>query len=191
MRKRILFSLFLALLLTISATALAGTGYPWRDHAHPFDFLFGNHIDTHQQGKTLGNGGYTGFFYIKFTGTVTEDGVPIATHGNCSLTPDECTVGWRLHGVPVQAMLMAHGHGQHPTWCVDPADLPAQPGFSHFHWFGPPAHAHDIPIGSVYDGYLLKLTAVDTFFFDHHGGFLVTPGIDETTHANVVTDCGN
>ena len=189
MRKKMIIPILLVLLLLGTGTALAGTSYPWRDHARPFDFLFDNHIDTHQQGKVLGNGGYKGFFYIKYTGELTPEGVPVAEHGNCSLTPDECTVGWLLQGVPIQAEVLAHEEGQHPTWCVDPADLPAQPGYSHFHWFGPPDHAHGLEVGDVYDGYLLKLMAVDTFFFDHHGGFLLTPGIDVETHANIVTDC--
>jgi hypothetical protein len=46
-----------------------------------------------------------------------------------------------------------------------------------------------LTVGAEYPGVLLKLTARETFFFEHHGGFLVTPGIDYETHANVVTDC--
>ena len=44
-------------------------------------------------------------------------------------------------------------------------------------------------IGETFAGYLLKLTAVDTFWFDHHGLFPVTPGIDFETHANLYTVC--
>jgi hypothetical protein len=78
--------------------------------------------------------------------------------------------------------------GSHPEWYIDPADLPPQPGYSHFHWLNESPHAGGLVIGQTYDGYLLKLTARDTFSFEHHGGFLVTPGIDEVTHANVVTE---
>jgi hypothetical protein len=47
----------------------------------------------------------------------------------------------------------------------------------------------DIQLGQLYSGYLLKLTARATFYFNHHGGmFLVTPGVDTTSHANV-TSC--
>jgi hypothetical protein len=67
--------------------------------------------------------------------------------------------------------------------------MPNQPGFTHFHWLGQPEHAGGLVTGQTYDGYLLKLTATEAFFFDHHGGFEVTPGIDYETHANVVTDC--
>ena len=79
--------------------------------------------------------------------------------------------------------------GQHPTWCVASEDLPNEPGYSHFHWSNQSSHADGLTVGQVYDGYLLKLNAIDTFFFDHHGGFLVEPGIDQITHANIKTDC--
>lgn len=68
------------------------TGYEWQNHASPFDFLFGNHFDTHQQTKISGNGQLNGFFYIKFNGNFTPEGYPEATHGNCSQTPG--TVAW-------------------------------------------------------------------------------------------------
>jgi hypothetical protein len=37
------------LLLSGSGVAAAADLYPWRNHAAPFNFLFGNEIDTHQQ----------------------------------------------------------------------------------------------------------------------------------------------
>lgn len=186
MKKRI------ALLISLCSLFVTGSvlaaGYAWRDHHAPFDFLFGNHIDTHQQTKLNGNGKLNGFFYIRYTGDEV-DGVPVAEHGDCTMTPDACTVGWLLHGISAQATLLAKPEGEHPLWCVAADDIPPQQGYSHFHWLGAPEHAGDLEIGAVYDGYLLKLTARDEFFFEHHGGFLVTPGIDTETHANVVTDC--
>ncbi len=177
-----------ALALKSPSSGGNSNGYSWQNHSAPFDFLFGNHIDTHQQTKELGNGQLQGFFYITFNGNETGDGIPEATHGNCNMNPG-CTVGWNLHGIPVQATLVAHGEGQHPTWCIDPDDMPNQQGYTHFHWLGAPEHAGGIGLGETYEGYLLKLTAHETFFFKHHGGFLVTPGIDYETHANVVTEC--
>ena len=108
------------LILSVSAvgTVLA-EGYPWRNHRAPFDFLFGNHIDTHQQTSWLGNGLLKGHFYIRFTGDETEDGFPIANHGDCEMTGD-CTVGWKLDGISMTAKYRGHVHGQHPTWCVRP-----------------------------------------------------------------------
>jgi hypothetical protein len=186
MKKVVVTLIFLSFFIYSASSALA-KGYPWREHASPFDFLFGNHIDTHQQTKLLGKGQLEGFFYIKFTGQF-QDGYPEATHANCTQASEACTVGWILHGVHIQATLLEHEPGQHPLWYVDLDDVPKQPGYTHFHWLGNPEHAHDLTVGDTYDGFLLKLTAVDTFFFQHHGGFLVTPGIDDITHANIVTD---
>jgi hypothetical protein len=174
--------------LTVLALFLLGTGfvlaegYRWRDHAPPYDFTFGNHIDAHQQSKIAGKGKLEGFLYIRFKG------YPVAEHADCAGVPDECTVGWILDGLPASAVYLGHDKGQHPQWYVDPGDLPRQPGYSHFHWLNESAHADGLTVGDTYDGYLLKLTARDTFFFEHHGGFLVTPGIDEATHFNIVTE---
>ena len=162
--------------------------YRWRDHAPPFDFMFGNHIDVHQQSQVTKGDKLEGFLYIKFTGEDTEDGYPIAEHANCEKAPDQCTVGWILDGIPIRATYRGHEGKGHPQWLVDPADLPPQPGYTHFHWLNESAHAGGLTVGETYDGYLLKLTARDTFFFKHHGGFLVTPGIDEATHYNIVTE---
>lgn len=195
MRKR--WSLFLLLVLLAATTSVAlAQGYSWRGHARPFNFLFGNHIDAHQQTKTVGRNQLQGFLYISATGE-TVDGVPEATHADCDAQPETCTVGWLLHGIAMEATYVGHEEGMHPTWCVDPDDLPAQGGYSHFHWLGAPAHptggghgeGDGLVPGERYAGYLLKLTAVDSFFFQHHGGYLVTPGIDTVTHANVITDC--
>lgn len=188
MKKRMMILALLLLILLSTGTALAES-YRWRNHAAPFDFLFGNHIDSHQQSKVINKGKLQGFFYIRFTGEFTEDGYPIAEHANCNEAPDECLAGWVWHGLPVEAKYLGHLHDGHPTWCVDPADLPSQPGYSHFHWLDASDHADGLVIGETYPGYLLKLTARETFFFHHHGGFLVTPGIDTETHQNVVTDC--
>ena len=184
------FILVVVLLSFVSAaTAFAAVGYPWNEHAAPYDYLFGNHIDTHQQSKLNGEDQLEGFFYIRYTGEEV-DGVPEAMHGNCSADGIDCTVGWKLKGVAAQATLVEkpEEHG-HPIWCIDENDMPQAPGYSHFHWNGAPEHAGKLPDGATYDGYLLKLTAQDRFYFKHHGGFLVTPGIDTETHANIVTDC--
>ena len=189
MKKSTLLLVVIAISLLGTTTVLAGTSYPWRDHAKPYDFLFENHIDTHQQGKLTDEGTFRGFFYIKFTGDLTDDGVPVATHGNCTKIQDDCTVGWLLKGVPLQAEYFGHEMDQHPTWCVAAEDLPDEPGYSHFHWLDESSHADGLTVGQVYEGYLLKLNSIETFFFDHHGGFLVTPGVDLATHTNIETDC--
>lgn len=188
MRTRILM-MAVAVVLVTAGTAVATDGYPWRGHAAPFDFEFGNHIDTHQQSLTR-NDMLQGFFYVTLQDRIDPGtGLPVATHGNCMANPDGCSVGWVWHGTPVTAELVAHGHGQHPTWCLDSADIPRQPGYTHFHWLGLPEHAGGFEPGDIARGWLLRLTAIDSFFFEHHGGFAITPGIDYQSHANVVTDC--
>lgn len=185
--KRILILLILMLSFTIAGAAYATESYPWRSHEAPYDFLFGNHIDTHQQSKLNDQDQLGGFFYIKYTGNEV-DGVQEAEHGNCDAAAVDCTVGWKLKGVAVRATLVEKPHMGHPIWRIDAQDMPRSPGYSHFHWEGAPEHAGGLVAGDSYDGYLLKLTAVDQFFFKHHGGFLVTPGIDTETHNNIIID---
>jgi len=177
-----------ALMLFMQAGASA-SGYEWRDHDAPFDFLFGNHIDTHQQSKLTGKSGLSGFLYITPSDKTTDDGVTIAKHGDCSMDPEGCDVGWLLRGLARNAEYCGHVSGEHPAWAIDPSDMPSQRGFTHFHWINETLHHDGLTVGDSYDGYLLKLTAVDTFVFDHHGEFLVEPGIDFETHANVFATC--
>jgi hypothetical protein len=106
-------------------------------HAAPFDFLFGNHMDTHQQLKlkTAGDGQpgtLKGSFYIIFTddqgvplgidpisglpkarhprGLVLEDdGVTIKHDEACGISPNiVCVVGWRMRGLPGAAKFISH-----------------------------------------------------------------------------------
>lgn len=120
-RIALLISLF-GLLVTGSVFA---AGYAWRDHAAPYNFLFGNHIDTHQQSKVLRNGQLNGFLYIVYTGE-EMDGVPAAMHGDCTMQPEACAVGWMLQGVPVQATLLDKPEGDHPQWCINKQDMPGK-----------------------------------------------------------------
>ena len=192
--------LFVLSSLFLTADSDGVTGYPWRSHQAPYDFTFGNHIDVHQQSLMADGDKLQGFLYIRFMGG-EQDGVPIAEHGKCDMEAVDCTVGWVMQGLKASATFKEHVSGDHPTWCVDASDLPKQPGYVHFHWLNGPAHpdgsSHDagttheggLESGETYDGYLLKLTAVDRFFFKHHGGFLVEPGIDYETHANIEVDC--
>lgn len=180
-----LLSLFLMVTLAGSVMAL---GPNWNDHAAPFNFVFDNHIDTHQQSRLVRNQQLRGYLYIHYTGGEVE-GVPTAHHGNCETMPEGCEVGWVLKGVPARARLLAKPEGDHPQWCLNSRAFPREAGYSHFHWLGAPEHAGELVVGEKYEGYLLKLTAVDAFFFEHHGGFLITPGVDLESHYNVATDC--
>ena len=103
--------LFISLLLVKNSFA---NGLPWQYQQHPFDFIFGNHIDTHQQTKIMPNGELKGYLYIEFTGEYTSDGYPVAKHTNCDDELAECTVGWQWRGVPGEATFVYHESGDHP-----------------------------------------------------------------------------
>lgn len=179
-----------SLLMVIAAAATASAkGYEWRDNAAPYDFLFDNHIDTHQQSLPADGAQLQGFLYITPSGTETDDGTPIVMHGDCSADPEACSVGWILKGLAYDAEYCGHISGEHPAWAIDPDAMPKQRGYTHFHWLNETEHHDGLDVGTTYDGYLLRLTATDTFVFDHHGEFLVTPGIDFDTHANVYAAC--
>ena len=184
--------------LTTFVLALLGAGpaaafYPWRNHVAPFPFLFGNDIDTHQQTQLKKDGSLSGYFYIHFTGIVTKDDYPVATHVDCNASP--CTVGWTLDGEPGTATFLYQVDDDHPVFLVSRVDIPEPGAYAHFHWLSSMPAA-----GAVASGYLLQLTAVDTFCFIHHGadgaqtgktcrengGIAVNRGIDIATHLNIV-----
>ncbi len=199
--RRSLLTLSRALLATIAAAAipLAATAASWRDHARPFDFKFGNHIDSHQQTMKRPNGELFGFLYIKYTGAVTTDGLRVARHVDCGMTVG-CTAGWQLRGLAAEAKLLYHPDHDHPVWLIDRRSIPQPGAYTHFHWAGthPAEGAHEVT-----KGYLLELKAIDTFCFVHGdsdeemrmpadscsdiGGLRVAPGIDTSTHTNIVT----
>jgi hypothetical protein len=169
----------------------ASKQYPWRDHRKPFDFLFGNHFDMHQQTGLLPNGDLAGYLYVVYTGKFTPQGYPIAMHADCGMGGAECRVGWVLRGKRGHAASVFHQAGDHPLWLVDSrSDIPQPGGFGHFHWLGMPADDMGLMTGQMYDGYFLELQAVDTFFFlhgeDDTKGVLVRPGLDLATHLNIV-----
>lgn len=187
--KKILSAVILLIALAVlpAGPVLADTGsaYPWNNHAAPFTFLFGNHIDSHQQSQALTGGQLQGFLYIHYTGE-TINGIPVAEHTDCSADPSACVVGWVFQGVPAQATVVGMDEMGMAQFCVNAATSRQLIGFSHFHWLGDPADDMGLQMGQSYTGYLLKLTARTTFYFRHHDmQFLVTPGIDTTTHANV------
>jgi hypothetical protein len=183
-----------AVVISVAALAAAGdasaAGYPWNDHAAPYDFLFGNHLDTHQQTRVTQTDGLWGFLYIHYTGAVTSDGLRVARHDNCAVVA--CDVGWHLSGVAARAEFLYHIEGDHPVWLVDRRDIPQPGAYAHFHWLGDEPSA-----GEIKNGYLLELKAVKSFCFIHHhgggsgtcearGGVAVRVGIDIATHVNIV-----
>ncbi|MGB5541325.1 MAG: hypothetical protein WBO37_14650 [Gammaproteobacteria bacterium] len=111
-------------------------------HKAPFDFLFGNHMDTHQENNLTvdGNTGapesLLGKFYIIFTGDIDPaSGLPIARHPRglasdgshderCGITVS-CVVGWEMRGLPGAAKFVSHSGvngDDHPVWLVNRAE---------------------------------------------------------------------
>jgi len=183
----------LAAATIVTADVAVAQGYPWRNHDRNYAFLFGNDIDTHQQTRLMSSGELYGFFYVRYTGSVTADGYPVAAHADCN-TVNDCRVAWILRGVPGMAAFLYHAENDHPTWLVARADIPQPGAYSHFHHLGDDPTAP----GQVRDGYFLELQAIDRFCFVHHeagsvpgncadiGGVPVSAGLDIATHVNIV-----
>lgn len=91
--KKLMLLLAISFSCMLNAGSAMAAGYPWKNHAAPYNFLFGNDIDTHQQTRLEKSGELFGFFYIKFTGVVTSDGHPVATHVDCNATPGSPSAG--------------------------------------------------------------------------------------------------
>lgn len=144
-------------LMFAGGTAQAGNDF----HAAPFDFLFGNHIDTHQETylKVNKRNGTPrrlfGEFYIIFTGeTDPASGLRIARHPRGAGTHNEecgvsvkCITGWEMRGKPGAAKFVSHSGvngDDHPLWLVNRAEeasaptmgmvIPQPGSFTHFHW---------------------------------------------------------
>ena len=176
-----------------AALPLAAAAAGWRDHKQPYTFLFGNHIDTHQQTFLKPKGELFGFLYIRFTGGITSDGVRVAEHVDCG-AQSGCVAGWLIGGRPATATFLYHVMPDHPVWQIERRLIPQPGAYTHFHWLG----AEHPATGDVRDGYLLELKAIDSFCFVHHdpgtatgtcadiGGLPVAPGIDTSTHTNIV-----
>ena len=180
-----IFFLILMTALFFTITEVEAGGYPWKNHAKPYDFEFGNHIDDHQQSKLKKNGELFGFLYITFIGE--KDGTPVAEHCNEDTLPEDCEVGWIIRGIFLEEekrpTFVYKANDDHPTWLMAGRNDIPQPGsFSHFHYLGGlPAE------GEPSDGYLIELQAVDKFYFRHNKeDLLVMPGIDISTHVNIV-----
>lgn len=132
----------------------------WNNHAAPYTFLFGNHIDTHQELFLwsfklfkFDKGDLSGWFYVFDSGETLDDGTPILKHCTKQEHYDAgCVAGWRIHAKPCieevngcRAMYLYHYH-DHPPWLLNPSiddegNLRGsrqpihQPGsFTHMHW---------------------------------------------------------
>lgn len=147
-KQRIRYTLIYTLAILIftpwSFTALADDF-----HEEPYDFLFGNHLDTHQETKLKMKKGkpdsLKGFLYIIPTGAIDKvSGLPIYSHPRgagehneeCGVDVD-CEVGWKIKAVPGVAKFLYHigvNGNDHPVWMVNRVDIPQKGSFTHFHW---------------------------------------------------------
>jgi len=197
MHKPILLLLGVTLGLSSNVAVQAAEMYPWRQHQQPFSFVFQNEIDGHQQTRQERDGSLSGYLYIRYTGVVTKDNYPVATHADCSGAAD-CSVGWTIRGKPSSAKLVRQPMHDHPVFLLARPDIPQPGSYAHFHWTG---MSMPMPYLST-DGYLLELTAVNNFCFIHHGsegamsakscrenqGVKVDRGLDIATLLNIVTN---
>jgi len=116
-------------------------------HDAPYNFLFGNHLDSHQETKIKIKNGHPvslkGSLFIIFTGEIDPvSGLPIAEHPSGSVceddeTADDCVVGWKINGLPGEAKFLYHSGvngNDHPVWMVNRVDIPQPGSYTHFHW---------------------------------------------------------
>lgn len=113
-----------------------------------YDFVFGNHIDTHQfttikikKGEPVK---LRGDFMIIFTGdTDPVSGLPVARHPRGASQNEECgeavdcEVGWEIKAVPGEAKFLFHNglNGEdHPVWMANRVQIPQPGSYTHFHW---------------------------------------------------------
>lgn len=198
MTKPALVLLSAVLSLSTARVVQAGEMVPWRQHQHPFSFMFGNEIDTHQQTRKADDGSLDGYLYVQYTGVVTRDNYRVATHMDCDAAGAECSAGWKVDARPASAQLVRQPVHDHPVFLVGRTEIPQPGSHAHFHWTG---GSMPMPYVSV-PGYLLELTAVNRFCFIHHGaeaatatascrdngGIRVNRGVDIATHLNIVTN---
>ena len=132
-----------------------GPGDSWK--VAPYDFKFGNHLDTHVQVSLKTKKGQPkslrGTLYVYFTGTIDgPSGLPIARHPRGANHPNEtcggvnaniCVAGWTLSGRPGAAKFLYHSGvngNDHPVWMVNRAEttpgmvIPQPGNYSHYHW---------------------------------------------------------
>jgi hypothetical protein len=139
--KSVSFIIGIATLMLMFTGSLVQAGNAFHDR--PFDFLFGNHIDTHQETNLKTNyatgnpDSLFGKFYIIFTDKEPDpvSGLPVARHPRgladdgsfderCGITVD-CVTGWEMRGVSGAAKFVSHSGvngNDHPLWLVNRAE---------------------------------------------------------------------
>lgn len=116
-------------------------------HEKPYDFLFGNHIDTHLETKLKLKkgepGSLKGFLYIIETEDTTDEGLTIYRHPRGAMEGEECgvdvdcEVGWKIKAKPGYATFLSHSGvngNDHPIWILNRDQIPQPGSNTHFHW---------------------------------------------------------
>jgi len=135
-----------AIIMTLAGSVAQAVGNQ-ELHGNPFTFLFGNHLDTHQEARLNNDGSLKGRLYIYFTGEMDEaSGLPVARHPRgpgqhseeCGVDPIDCLVGWEIKAVPADAKFLSHSGvngDDHPIWMISSrTDIPQPGSYTHFHW---------------------------------------------------------
>lgn len=163
-------------MIVLSTDLVRAEGRNWMDHKQPYTFLFGNHIDTHQETRLGSDGNLEGFFYVFWDETESVEGLPVAKH--CT-KPEHyaagCFAAWNIDAMPCieevngcKATFLYH-NDDHPVWLVGPrtdpdgvlrgtrADIPQPGSFTHMHW---------LTEGTEHEGDFLasSLEEVEAFF---------------------------
>ncbi|UCH75018.1 MAG: hypothetical protein JSU82_03990 [Rhodospirillales bacterium] len=133
-----------ALVLALAVLATPAAADEGDEGGPGLDFMFGNHIDTHQLTRLRRDGELSGKFLIYFTGEIdAASGLPVARHPRGVMHDEvcgvdlECVTGWKLRGKAGEAVFLSHGGvngNDHPVWLVDRAAIPQPGSYSHFHW---------------------------------------------------------
>jgi hypothetical protein len=164
--------------MVLALPALTGAVGNNELHLPPYDFLMGNHIDSHMENKLEADGSLKGRLYVYFTGETDEDsGLPVARHPRgsgehneeCGFDPIDCVVGWQVRAVPAEAVFISHSGvngDDHAIWLINSRNGIPQPGsYTHFHWITSyssderwnqvPA-ACDVPMAGMLEGEVVK-----------------------------------
>jgi hypothetical protein len=151
----------------VSPLSITGEGKPWRNHAVPWDFMFGNPIDDNHEFKMTGNNRLVGFMYVSFTSGDTATGGTDA-------------VAWNVHGIYGEA----HWDTTESIWVVSGDDIPRGEGYVHWHYMGDLETAQGLESAP---GYFLKHVALYDFYFEPQSRW-VTEGIDYDFPNNYIVE---
>ena len=179
MRRALLLAFLGIMSLTVTGSTGAA-GFNWNFHSRPYTWLFGNHIDTHQQLKLNNDGTLSGFFYVyrrdengdEVPDTI-GDNIPLFAHCTKPENYPTCQAGWNLVATPCiyeingcTSMFLYHKH-DHPVWLIGPnirtvdGDTFLDGDRNQVPQPGRPTHYHWLTQGSTHEGTSLPSSIAD------------------------------